>query len=1786
MKGKIKGLGKRIVAFALCLFFVMSSLTMVASAETDSNDIVSTYVNLGAGKQMSDVDPNNLNLSKKDMQFLGVYISNYFIPFGTELGDVKDEDDDVTKMNKEDIKKALQENIAFSDTMAESFTETLLGLSRASTKTLSLYVSHEYQQDLEPVPDMPLNSYTFLSAMLGGIGNLAYNYNDTDNEVAKGIASGNYAYGYMAYEEGGRVIPVFDFAIKSNETNMTASNAAFLKCLEATDIENGYGFNFFDFTKKDLNGDGDFKKVIDALGSGSSADEKASKMSAYGNSIGIDCFGNIIIMGGNHQTIAVPGCMNPYTWVLVDEKGNDAGKGLGGTAYNVVNVPSLLQQEGGKLFSNVTKEDSSENKEKSAEVATRDANTEKSTKAKTEYTFSGVIGPGGAWSGRFDTNNWNLSNSANGGVSTGEIAFSLAYARMKEYLSYILDYCGGSSVSSSDFTITVTNKKPYELKVSGDPKKLSKIDCEKMTQDYLKNKAKDEKKAKKMQGYLDSIKKDFGITVKAVDGEAGLYQNVKAMASKAKGEIVGDKPTDGGVAGGNDGSTAMVRQGTLDTSGVSSKLQTVYDSGEAVMRRVIGSNETRLDAAGIPDFFSGMSNYRNLAIMASRGFSNMNPGAKNYHEVKDEFTDRTNKIIVPAKSDTSFPSAKLNFIDSFMFTDDLGAAHFDNSDTLVDFNTFNSFHYLDDDGTLASSRESMKNEANNNGFTNTFKDIEEGKIDIPEVPKELSVGIYVTYAYAGLYDNASKESTIGKIGYRINNKGLPSIPDEPLTLSDEAKDDYMVESIKGWVYYLLHPTDGFRYFKTWITNKLNSFLLGWHDSMVGTSGTGSINGTTKYRGFSGYVTTPELTDIPWTNSLLNIYVTAIPFLLVVMILIMLGAYVSGILSLQRSIFGFFLFAVCMTLPTVCINAVVGTSNRFSSALYGEKFTYWALVQHESYATEIDEAASGATDEEGYENYLKTLYRTNAEAKGNQGTETIMLKWQAPKKMSSLMITSEEDKKLDGFLSNPLIGGLLNSTYSGESYLDNEDSVYLYRSYIDIANFSRYIHRGVDEGKQPKDLNLTNDITDNWSEDLKESIQNYGTLYSADRAEGYANKNGDGSTDGNSDSVLRVRLPLSSRIVSDTFSQIDKMDELTINDKVGIPTEAFQFSIPMFNVGDKQLTFLEELKDEELGFDPSSFEGHSYRNEDYTGLAAYGLMSENPFYYFSWYLYETGLTEETSTNTGYKNLLLGENNAGFFYNTTGNGEMKDFMDMRSLFTYIIPYLKQGNDVVREWDKVYGIYIHEGVPTEEGHWDEFKVTEGQTESEKAKTEELKRKYWHNLNVARLYNIYTPWVDIMYDCSYSEPEKISYLGESYMVNDPINPASYPDDRPMIFSRSEMVDYGLKEKDLTKVEKLILKAEEGMQERMFELLNYHSFNDVTLNTAAAMNCAFEFNETFSENGVFSSNHNIYPQSFELNDFSYDAFLRFILSNTTGESMLVGTSDDGKVGNFYENIVNNSSMTTIITILILDVLAMYAVPGLKLFFIVGLFILSILIILANAFKVDREQKFLKEFTKNLLQPLLAFLGISCGMAFIVSLFMGSGYTGITGEMDASISLGDPVMAILCMIILNVIVIVLYWRVLKGVWNNLKKYAKLVASFVGGVIGSVGTAISNGVSNAFGGSNKDTSTAGSSGGSSVSSNPNSQGGTASPRARRRGGSMNILAGVSKSSVRGMKGAKNKISTTRRKAKNIDRGSRVSSSDIDSKIKSGYSKMESRTVTTTDSKGNKVEETTKTEFHRK
>lgn len=1456
------------ILLVLVLFCGMFASALLSNPRTvkaaSATDRITSFIGLAAGKVTSSADSESImSLTQDELQFLGIYLSNFYIPYGTELGTANTE---ILEKEKEQMKTALTNSLKFNEDVAETLVDTIIGLSRSNNQKLEFRVSKKYQKDYVKLEDLDygdeeeeeaelgkgfsLNYYTFVSIMSGSSqllknGGTLHRWRD----ALQPEGEDPYIYGYFGYERDGEFLPMFDCGLNSNI--LTPSMVMFDQCLNSVDWVSGYGFNFYDFTKDEAEDSSELKDILSNV-----SDDNIYRMSAYGAEMVVDCFGNIIEMGGNHQYVVVPACVNPYTWTKVNEDGVDTSTGV---YCNIVNFTSMALADQGNLI---------------------------------------------------DGKKWSSEKTARG----------------------------------------------YRFK---QPLILSKT----------------------------------------------MADNSSSLS----------------------GTSDILISGSLFNSNWVSLNPTIH------WRLSRGSTATKVD-----DSLLWGGNGIDLLEQVESGARNANPNGTAWmyigayggvSEIPSPSITLNDYIDIPAYFCADTAKFRNKIQDKVVMIDNLGAFGFDNSSSSIDYNAIQFINYIDDDGN--SPIKYLESSGSAGNFTSIFQNIDNGSMNIEVAPSDQAVvAVYSSYAIAGLYDEEGKENTIGKLGYRISKDKLPAIENSPVNLPSGLAEDLVNTTIRNWVYYLLHPSQGKDYIRTLIRNKVNAILVDWHNHMVGTEGIGVVTGTTHYRTNYGYVTTPDLSEMQWTSSLISFYNSMIPFLIIMMVVTMLLAFVTGVMSLQKCFFAVLIFSMFLLVPVNAINLIVSSTNRITSNIYGEKFTYWAVIQEETYGSALDEAATG----ESYENYLRTLYAENQLS--SQGGQSIVLKWQAPKKLASLMLSKGDNDFLKGIKNSSLVSSVLRSNaYSGESYLEG-DNQYLYRDYSDIANFSRYIYNGLKIGtrKSAKQLSSSN-VPRDYYPDLSAALNNIGTVYNDSLSAGYTN--GPSSYSDN----LRLVVPMSSSIYRNaiqTQSRSGYIAQLPLSSYVGLNQDLFNFSVAMFNNSSSSFKkmLLENVSEGNKSKLKAAMEGYSAK--DFSGLAGYSLMSESPFYYFSWGLYDMGMSSGASAYNGYKSLLLNSEN-DFFYNESGNGELKDFMDMRSLFTYVIPYLKMGNDIVAEWDNTRGIFTYDGVPTTEGK---------QKDSDIKENKYLKYKYWHNLNVARLYEIYTPWVDLMYDCSYAQSETIRYMGEKYLVQDPINPQSYPENRPMIFSESEMYDYGLNEADLTSVERLILDANRGMQERMYELLNYYNFSDLSLNTAAAINCVFEFNTTFSENGIFSSNINLYPQSFEIKDFSYDAFLRFILSTTVSEDMVSSKT-------FYQDIVDNSSTTSAILMLILDVLSQYAIPAFKVFFLILILISSILLILATAFKVDSEMRFIPKLSAQIFMPMVKFFVTTIGFAYVISLFMGVGNNAVTESKTNSISLGDPSMVMLAMCAINIVLLILYFIILKGVVKDIIQNFKLVASFEGGILGGV-----------------------------------------------------------------------------------------------------------------------------------
>ena len=105
---------------------------------------------------------------------------------------------------------------------------------------------------------------------------------------------------------------------------------------------------------------------------------------------------------------------------------------------------------------------------------------------------------------------------------------------------------------------------------------------------------------------------------------------------------------------------------------------------------------------------------------------------------------------------------------------------------------------------------------------------------------------------------------------------------------------------------------------------------------------------------------------------------------------------------------------------------------------------------------------------------------------------------------------------------------------------------------------------------------------------------------------------------------------------------------------------------------------------------------------------YSLYCESPYYFFNWNIRDqfkaSGLENFNKSNLaqsagdGKFSKMLLRNNQEYFFNLAENsgdgyGELRDFMNFHDLFYYVIPALKDGNDLVDMFDQLFGMYTYD-------------------------------------------------------------------------------------------------------------------------------------------------------------------------------------------------------------------------------------------------------------------------------------------------------------------------------------------------------------------------------------------------------------------------------------------------------------------------------------------------------------
>ena len=1649
-------------------FSASNATPLVMTASADSNDRRRALISFARDRNLQELTEDGLaSLTNEDLTMIGMFLSNFYVPWSTSIQSGSEGHDD-------SVERMVDALVAcnFDKDVARVLVEMIFKLSEDTAKPLNARFNERYGWISDSVQnsskmDIPATWGVFLYiSSIAKQNGMRLNDSDKSSNSYRFYPTTRDRELYWEDEEG-NAHTVFKFAAKENSNGDSNGGMRFNSCSVEYAILSAK-LNY----KKGLAGNSLFmcsKKEV----SNYSLDE-LEELFVFNAPLYVDCFGNILVDCGTEAFVVIPAASNPYAWRL-SENGKTTLSNLGvntdnaraGEFINNINLFNIGYAASGYSTPRVVSDGSFQD----GACLTSDLSQDSFVRLDHRF-YVGSAGkfPGSDKSTKISTHPY--SNNTDGSSLFKTQLFTIAR---------------GDSETGLDTDSWCANDKD-ELTLSDFIKKQSGV-CAGIESKWNMEDRVPEDGYSVYNPILGGLYNENVKTGTVIDEVEFLSWGNSYFRVDNDGEYT-DSPDEWWQNDEDVESTGNLKGFTTDDD-IKTGLYSIPSSFlDDVLDDVIdavsgGGGSTPVTILNYTDFImiNSLGDLDKLSDFYTKSVTDIDSDSLSTSSVSESSSSTVSATDSTASSSVgSSSTASSSTVSSSSSTS--------NADTKVTNGMLVTASLFDrKTGEIISGYKTAQGYLNR--FSSVDKDGENAVCTMPKgMEKSYAVSIYLSYIYAYFGGEANP------LSWEYNKGAFPSLSDDLIDWGDIEIDtsDERDAMLKSMWYYLAHPTEGIEYVKVWFKNKVGGILAGWHEDMAGASHTTATTGTTRYVGFMGYVTTPQLHDLTWTDWLLTQYDSLIVYFIIIMMVVLLLYVLVGTLTVQKAIAGLAIFAICAFLPPKAINTTVDISNRVCDSLYGSKFTYWALVQHEQYVSKITEAINTNNNDQ----FLASIFNEQS-ANASDDYAVVTVKWMCPKKDNYM---ANIEKQLEQTTTDNhvfrLLSGLVRDTVSGEDYLDSADSLYLYRSYSDISAYSNY---GYKQSKQ-------------YSDDVSLGEQNASTKLPFD---GYGSVTWESYINYYADAAI---VPTSgSEVFNSTsgtpyYSLIDGMNlgfelsDLNANGFYDMRDSMRYYAFLKSSPLDKAIkSGLSSAQLSELTLNPDTIEqtlaGISQKDMDFglhditnvvddtassdnsvtadqLGDFVYANYTESPFYYFSYNLYDQLATATKRSETpvsDYKGLFLSGDEYSYFYNMAessslisgssatgtvlgypGYGQLRDYMDMRTLFCVVIPRLKQANDVVVDWDNTYGLTLYEDVPIKylpDGSFDiPQEVIDAGADSE------LAYKYWHNANVVQLFNMYTPWVDTMYDCNYAKEQTILVNGEKFTVKDPLNPYSYFEKtltgakgRPMIFSRSEMEFFGLRWKDLTTVEQKIIEVQDNCYETLLQLIDYYNFNEEVLNTGASMLETFEFNKVFSQTSIVGDDYILYPQSYELKNFSYDAYLRLMLSNSTGESIATGVdkTDLNKTGSFYQDVIGKSSIMTGIMLIVVDLFAVYAVPALKMGFIVMLFFLSVLVILAAS--ISLEIKVQNVLLKSLVFPLLKFLGISIGMAFLVSLFMSDGNTAVTNRKSITISLGDPVMLLIVMLVINAGVLILYAKLCKSVFDDVKRYFQAVGSSIVGTFG-------------------------------------------------------------------------------------------------------------------------------------
>lgn len=317
----------------------------------------------------------------------------------------------------------------------------------------------------------------------------------------------------------------------------------------------------------------------------------------------------------------------------------------------------------------------------------------------------------------------------------------------------------------------------------------------------------------------------------------------------------------------------------------------------------------------------------------------------------------------------------------------------------------------------------------------------------------LNMWAEIFYAYMMYYDELNPNLPSVIVTDALNT-ALASITGDSLT--DDALNKQNAElANKLLKRMMVYTNEGRNEEKgTLVLGFVDSFLLGLHRTMLGLKSTDIANvsnADNRMFGFVSPVSIPTLDEVPITSQLLEHYRTIYAVLFIIAFIAVLLLLLLRLRTATEVIATVLLTAFCLLIPQTLLDSVIQLTNTAVDKMYSNRFTYWALIQHQQDLREESEAIA-----EGVEDYDTSLTKAMSDVSAYyDASDGIQLRWMAAKKGNNFAEVTgnivDSETTIPGLSTFKwLFSGYLKQ----ESYADDPMATYVYRTYASIAEAAK------------------------------------------------------------------------------------------------------------------------------------------------------------------------------------------------------------------------------------------------------------------------------------------------------------------------------------------------------------------------------------------------------------------------------------------------------------------------------------------------------------------------------------------------------------------------------------------------------------------------------------------------------------------------------------------------------------------------------------------------------------